>query len=230
MAFHNRGRTDQVETTVSCLQLVLLVFIRYRTLGLIKIIVDAHKPNSLTQWYKKQLKDAHINPKKITNYNPFVVNQEYLLTIVLLENYWSFSVEYEREPKDCICRDKSKGEIFLGQKIAHRRYGKYEPYQDDGFSGAFVDNRGKKRMQHYLSASSSDGNLYFGGIRYKTRGSYIDAPKDTFSGPRKVLVFAICSCPCEDDYIMKKGEFYFNNTKGFIDENEFKTNQSTIPF
>ena len=32
------------------------------------------------------------------------------------------------------------------------------------------------------------------------------------------------------DNKMKKGEFYFNNTKGFIDENEFETNQSTIPF
>ena len=201
-------------------------------LGLIRIIVKAHKPNSLTEWYKEQLKKAHIDPETITSsYKPFNERRGYQRVIELLKDNWSFSVEYERGPEDCICPDKSKGKIYLGQQIAHGRFGIYDSYQDDGFSKAFVDNRGKKRKQHYLSDSSSDGNLYIGGISYKTTGSYLDLPKDSFSLSRKVKVFAICSCPCEDDVIIGKPvEFCFNNLKGFIDENDFKLNKTTITF
>ena len=188
-------------------------------LGLIRIIVKAHEPNSLTQWYKKQLQDAQINSKKITTYNVLEVMRGYQWVVELLKNRWSFSVEYERGPKDCICPDNSKGKIYLGQKIAYGKNGRYEQYHDDGFSKAVTyDNRGRRRIQHYLNESSSDGNLYYGGIKYKTAGSYIDLPKDILGMSRKILVFAICSCPCLDDYVMKTGEFFFNNNVGFTNE------------
>jgi RHS repeat-associated protein len=204
---------------------------KYDYLGLLSIVIKLYRPGNqeLKNRYYNRLKKAGINPstKKV---GPlwkgfFDSRRVYHQTLAYMNNYYIFNPYFIRDKGDCICKDGSKGDIYLYQQIRQMdarsiEYSKVtnNPHLDDGFVKRRFEKKGGNtyhRLPRYLDMNSEDGNLFLGGISDELHpGGYIDIPHSVISPLRDVKIYAICSCPCEHDRYLAQLRFIWDAHNG----------------
>jgi len=195
-------------------------------LGLIRIIVEAHKPGT-------------INPPSVQipefrfDYEPGDMSEK---THQKLKNIWSFSVSFESDDDDCKCPD-SEGNRTRDGIISLAQYVKWlsSSWKDDNWLPESEETcknppMSCKRKAKYLNLNGPNmqtGIIYNNG---KSSG-YIDAPHldlripgfETIATTKWFLIEAICTCncgkcaPCEDDKVIQKVAFRWNSRNGFVE-------------
>lgn len=189
--------------------------------GLIEIIITPHRG-----------KDAlsHVNLRRNIEFGKGDMSFQ---TGMIAMEYWGFGVSYRRDTSDCICSDgnnssERKGTISLGQYKEVNGH-----WEDDNFYHPNAEKEKYKRLPKYLNL---DGELRKTGVRYYPDGnkgshdgqSYFDLPHiQIFHFPknpyyiikpftRTYKIQAICTCPCQDDYVMQEKVFTWNSNLGFM--------------